>query len=83
MELIDMEEPAPTPYNEYSPQDMIELLADYRAAKRDVSDLRTEMVKVIVEKYSVVQEEAKRMDVETFFDGVLSGLGYKPTNRRT
>ena len=78
------EEPEPTiPHAEYSPQDMIELLADYRFARKDVTELRVEMVKVIVEKFSVAQEEAKRMDVETFFDGVLSGLGYKPANRRT
>ena len=51
------------------------LLRDYREAKNEVRELRTEMVRVAVDQLGMDQHETMKRDIETFLDGYLVGQG--------
>ena len=58
------------------------LLCDYRDAKNEVRELRTEMVRVAVE-IGMDQQLAMKRDLETFLDGYLVGQGVMQSWRHT
>lgn len=51
----------------------VRLLRDFKQTKKDMRDLRTEMLRVAVEELGINKKEAQKINLETFLDGYLVG----------
>ena len=60
---------------ELNNNEIANLLCDYRDAKNEVKELRTEMVRLAVDQLGLDQQAAMKRDLETFLDGYLVGQG--------
>lgn len=62
-------------------EDVADMLAEYRRAKVRAKEIRTEMVKFVVEELGMDQQEASQLEIYAFLDGYLVGKGMAQTWR--
>ena len=59
-----------------------DLLADHRAAKREIAVIRSELITIAVEDLGIPQSEAIKTDLYVLFDGYLIANGIKQEYRQ-
>lgn len=63
--------------------EIADLLRDYAQAKRRVQELRSQCLQIAVESFGMEQEQAKKLNLETFLDGYLVGQGMMQSWRKS